>query len=253
MGFSILESFFNRAVAAFCMGTRKIYDYIDSNPSFSFHTADFVSDPAVIAQNDNFISISSALEIDLTGQACSDSVGRQLFSGTGDQANFIRGSGLSKGGFSIIALPSTAQNGKVSRIVPFLSQGAGIATLRADVNFVVTEYGIAHLHGKSIFQRVMELAQIAHPDFREDLIKEAKRNHYIFADQLPPLAEDLIFLEKYKTQKKLKNNKIMSVRPLLPSDEIAFRNFFYSLEQSTIYLRFFHFQPDQRRSVISVA
>lgn len=227
------------AVAAFCMGTRKIYDYVDNNPGFFFHTADFVSDPAVIAENDNFISISSAFEIDLTGQACSDSGGRQLFSGTGDQSSFIRGSGLSKGGFSVIVLPSTSGDGKVSRIVPFLGRGAGVATLRADVNYVVTEYGVAQLHGKSIYQRVMELTQIAHPDFREDLIKSAKKNNYIFADQLPPIAEDLIFLEKYKTQKKLKNDKIMSVRPLLPSDEIAYRNFFYSLKQSTIYLRFF--------------
>jgi acyl-CoA hydrolase/GNAT superfamily N-acetyltransferase len=229
----------DRAVATFCMGSRVSYDFIDDNPKFYFGTADFVNNPAVIGQNDNFISISSALEVDLTGQVCSDTVGRQFFSGTGDQTNFIRGAALSRGGLSIIALPSTAKNGTVSRILANLGPGAGLATLRADVNFVVTEFGIAQLKGKSIYQRAVELAQIAHPDFRVSLIEEAKRNHYIFADQLPPPAEDLIFLEDYKTTVQLKNGRSMAVRPLLPSDEIAYRNFFYSLKEQTVYLRFF--------------
>ena len=230
----------DRAVATFCMGSRISYDYIDNNIQFYFGTADFVNTPGVIGRNDNFVSISSALEVDLTGQVCSDSVGRQFFSGTGDQSNFVRGATLSKGGFSIIALPSTAKNGKVSRIVPTLSAGAGVATLRADVNFVVTEYGIAQLKGKSIYQRVIELIQIAHPDFRTALMEAAKENHYIFADQMPLPAEDLIFLESYKSRFELKNGRFMSVRPLLPSDEIAYRNFFYSLKKETIFLRFFH-------------
>lgn len=229
-----------RAVATFCMGSRIAYDYIDNNIQFYFGTADWVNTPAIIGKNDNFISISSALEVDLTGQVCSDSVGKQFFSGTGDQANFIRGATLSKGGLSIIALPSTAKGGKVSRIVTTLSAGAGVATLRADVNFVVTEFGIAQLKGKSISQRVIELCQIAHPDFRESLIEAAKEHHYIFTDQLPPRAEDLMFIEEYKSRTKLKNGKTMAVRPLLPSDEIAYRNFFYSLEKETIFLRFFH-------------
>ena len=230
----------DRAVATFCMGTRLAYDYIDNNIQFYFGTADWVNTPGIIGKNDNFISISSALEVDLTGQVCSDSVGRQFFSGTGDQSNFIRGATLSKGGLSIIALPSTAKGGQISRIVANLSAGAGVATLRADVNFVVTEFGIAQLKGKSISQRVIELCQIAHPDFRESLIEEAKKNHYIFSDQLPPLAEDLIFIEEYKSRIKLKNGKNMSLRPLLPSDEIAYRNFFYSLNKETVYMRFFH-------------
>lgn len=147
---------------------------------------------------------------------------------------------MSKGGFSIIALPSTACNGKVSRIVSHLSEGAGVATTRGDVNFVVTEYGIAELKGKSIYQRVMELAQIAHPKFREELIDEAKKHHYIFSDQLPPHQEDLIFLEDYKSSFRLSNGKTIEVRPLLPSDEFAFRNFFYSLQAESIYYRFFY-------------
>src|SRR5208283_5603373 len=165
----------------------------------------FVNDPAVIARNDNLISISSALEVDLTGQVCSDSLGYLFYSGIGDQVDFLRGSAMSKGGFSIIALPSTACNGKVSRIVSHLSEGAGVATTRGDVNFVVTEYGIAELKGKSIYQRVMELAQIAHPKFREHLIEMAKKRHYIFADQLPPSLDDLLFLEEYKSTLEIKN------------------------------------------------
>jgi acyl-CoA hydrolase/RimJ/RimL family protein N-acetyltransferase len=229
-----------RIVASLCMGSEKLYRYVDDNPQFYFRSSDFVNDPTVIARNDNLVSISSALEVDLTGQVCTDSMGYLFYSGIGDQVDFLRGSAMSKGGFSIIALPSTAQNGKVSRIVPGLSEGAGVATTRGDVNFVVTEYGIAELKGKSIYQRVMELAQIAHPKFREELIDVAKKRHYIFADQLPPIQDDLIFLEGYKSRVTLRNGKTIEFRPLLPSDEFAYRNFFYSLKEETIYLRFFY-------------
>ncbi|MBW1643392.1 MAG: GNAT family N-acetyltransferase, partial [Deltaproteobacteria bacterium] len=229
-----------RVVASLCMGSQKLYDYIDNNPMFYFRSSEFVNDPTVIARNDRLISISSALEVDLTGQICTDSVGYLFYSGIGDQVDFIRGSAMSKGGFSIIAVPSTAQNGKVSRIVSHLSEGAGVATTRGDVNFVITEYGIAEFQGKGIYQRVMELAQIAHPKFRSEVIAEAKKHHYIFADQLPPSEEDLLFLEDYKTTLKLRSGKIVEFRPLLPSDEFAYRNFFYSLQDKTIYLRFFY-------------
>ncbi|MGD1969222.1 MAG: GNAT family N-acetyltransferase [Desulfobacterales bacterium] len=229
-----------RVVASLCMGSKKLYDYVNNNPTFYFRSSEFVNDPTVIARNDNLISISSALEVDLTGQVCSDSVGHMFYSGIGDQVDFLRGSSMSKGGFSIVALPSTAQAGAVSRIVPHLSEGAGVATTRGDVNFVITEYGIAELQGKSIYQRVMELAQIAHPKFREQLIDAAKQRHYIFADQLPPSSEDLLFLERYKSLYTLKNGKAAEFRPLLPSDEIAYRNFFYSLQEKTIYMRFFY-------------
>ncbi|MDL2329032.1 GNAT family N-acetyltransferase [Desulfosarcina sp. OttesenSCG-928-A07] len=229
-----------RTLASLCMGSEKLYQYVDNNPMFYFRSSEFVNDPTVIARNDNLISISSALEVDLTGQVCSDSMGHLFYSGIGDQVDFLRGSSMSKGGFSVIALPSTAQNGKVSRIVPHLSEGAGVATTRGDVNFVVTEYGIAELSGKSIYQRVMELAQIAHPKFREELIDVAKRRHYIFADQLPPSQDDLIFLESYKNRMELKNGKTVEFRPLLPSDEFAYRSFFYSLQEKTIYFRFFY-------------
>lgn len=227
-------------VASLCMGSEKIYNYVDNNPKFYFRSSEFVNNPNVIARNDNLVSISSALEVDLTGQVCSDSMGYLFYSGIGDQVDFIRGSAMSNGGFSIIALPSTAKNGTVSRIVSHLSEGAGVATTRGDVNFVITEYGIAELKGKGIYQRVMELAQIAHPKFREELIEVAKKRRYIFADQLPPSSDDLLFLEDYKTILELKNGKIVEFRPLLPSDEFAYRNFFYSLREETIYFRFFY-------------
>ena len=229
-----------RVVASLCMGTEKLYQYVDNNPVFYFRSSEFVNDPTVIARNDNLVSISSALEVDLTGQVCSDSTGYLFYSGIGDQVDFLRGSAMSKGGFSIIALPSTAQNGKVSRIVPHLSEGAGVATTRGDVNFIITEYGIAELQGKGIYQRVMELAQIAHPRFRDELIGVAKKRHYIFSDQLPPSSEDLHFLEAYKSMFMLPNGKTMEIRPLQPSDEFAYRNFFYSLREETIYFRFFY-------------
>jgi len=230
----------NRVVASLCMGSGDLYRYVHNNPMFYFRASEFVNDPNVIARNDNFISLSSALEVDLTGQICTDSKGYLFYSGIGDQVDFIRGSKMSKNGFSIIALPSTAQNGEVSRIVSHLSEGAGIATTRGDIDIVVTEYGIAELHGKSIYQRVMELTQIAHPRFREDLINDAKKRHYIFPDQVPPSRQDLIFLENYKSYLDLPNGKSVEFRPLLSSDEFAIRNFFYSLRDQSIYYRFFH-------------
>ncbi|MFH1156200.1 MAG: GNAT family N-acetyltransferase [Pseudomonadota bacterium] len=229
-----------RAVASLCMGSEKLYRYVDNNPMFYFRSSEFVNDPNVIARNDNFISISSALEVDLTGQICTDSKGYLFYSGIGDQVDFIPGSSMSKGGFSIIVIPSTAQNDTVSRIVPHLSEGAGVATTRGDIDLVVTEYGIAELRRKSIYQRVMELVQIAHPKFRRELIEEAKKRRYIFADQLPPTTQDLLFLEGYRYTMQLPMGKHIEFRPLLPSDEFESRQFYYSLQEDTIYYRFFN-------------
>ncbi len=230
----------NRVVASLCMGSCDLYRYLDNNPMFYFRSSQFVNDPNVIAKNDNLISISSALEVDLTGQICTDSKGHLFYSGIGDQVDFIRGSSMSKEGFSIIVLPSTAQNGEVSRIVPHLSPGAGVATTRGDVDIVVTEYGVAELHGKGIYQRVVELAQIAHPKFRAEIIEQAKKHRYIFTDQLPPSTQDLMFLEKYNSHLELENGKHFFFRPLLPADEFESRNFFYSLQETTVYYRFFN-------------
>lgn len=236
----------DRVIASLCMGSKKLYDYVDNNPIFYFKSSQFVNDPNIIAKNDNFISISSALEVDLTGQTCTDSKGYLFYSGIGDQVDFIRGSSMSRGGFSIIIIPSTAQNGKVSRIVTHLSEGAGVATTRGDVDIIVTEYGIAEMGKKSIYQRVMELARIAHPKFRKDLIEEAKKRHYIFPDQLPPTTQDLMFLDQYLYSLELSNGKNVDFRPLLPSDEFESRHFYYSLQEDSIYYRFFN-----RRKVFS--
>ena len=230
----------DRVIASLCMGSKKLYDYVNNNPIFYFKSSEFVNDPNVIAKNDNFISISSALEVDLTGQVCTDSKGYLFYSGIGDQVDFIRGSAMSKGGFSIIIIPSTAQNGEVSRIVTHLSEGAGVATTRGDIDIIVTEYGIAEMRRKSIYQRVMELARIAHPKFRKDLIEEAKKRHYIFPDQLPPTTQDLLFLDQYLYSFKLSNGKTVDFRPLLPSDEFESRHFYYSLQEASIYYRFFN-------------
>lgn len=230
----------DRTIASLCMGSQELYDFVHNNPSFYFRSSEFVNDPNVIAKNDNFISISSALEVDLTGQICTDSKGYLFYSGIGDQVDFIRGSAMSKGGFSIVIIPSTAQDDTVSRIVPHLSEGAGVATTRGDIDIIVTEYGVAEMRRKSIYQRVMELARIAHPKFRKNLIEEAKKRHYIFPDQLPPTTQDLLFLDRYLYSLKLENGKTVDFRPLLPSDEFESRHFYYSLQDDSIYYRFFN-------------
>ncbi len=168
-----------KIIAGFVLGTQRVYDFIDDNAMVEFHPQDYVNDPFVIAQNDNMIAINSAIEVDLTGQVCADSIGPKLYSGVGGQVDFIRGATRSKGGKPIIALPSTAKGGTISRIVPMLKQGAGVVTTRNDVHYVVTEYGVADLYGKTIRQRVEALIGIAHPDFRADLRKQARALGYI--------------------------------------------------------------------------
>ena len=160
-----------RAMATFLLGSRKLYDYVDDNPFIELRTSDYVNDVAVIRQNPKMVAINSAVEVDLTGQICSDSIGTRLYSGVGGQVDFIRGASLSEGGKAIIALPSTTKKG-VSRIVPFLKKGAGVVTTRANVHYVVTEYGVANLYGKTIRQREKALINITHPDFREEAERE---------------------------------------------------------------------------------
>jgi acyl-CoA hydrolase len=159
----------DKIVLGFVLGTRKLYDFVDENPIFEFHPNGLVNNPLVVAQNDNMVAINSAIEVDVTGQVCSDSIGPRFYSGFGGQVDFIRGSARSRGGKPIIALPSTAKNGTVSRIKPMLTPGAGVVTSRADVQYVVTEFGVAYLHGKTIRQRAEALINIAHPNFRGEL------------------------------------------------------------------------------------
>ncbi len=168
-----------KIIVGFVLGSQRLYDFVDNNAMVEFHPTDYVNDPFIIAQNDNMIAINSAIEVDLTGQVCADSIGHRFYSGVGGQVDFIRGAARSKGGKPIIALPSTAKGGTISRIVATLKPGAGVTTTRNDAHYVVTEYGVAYLHGKTIRQRVEALINIAHPDFREDLRKEARRLGYI--------------------------------------------------------------------------
>ena len=164
----------NKVILTFLLGSKRLYDFADNNPVFEAHPTDYTNHPFNVSRNDNMVAINSAIEVDITGQVCSDSVGTYIYSGFGGQVDFIRGAAHSKGGKPIIALPSTAKNDEISRITPFLKKGAGVVTTRADVKYVVTEYGVAYLHGKNLQERTVALINIAHPKFRPDLIKEAK-------------------------------------------------------------------------------
>jgi len=161
-----------KTVVTFLMGTKKLYDFADSNPSVVMYPVDYVNNPVVIAQNYKMVSINSCIQVDFMGQVAADTIGLKQFSGVGGQVDFVRGAAMAKGGKSIIAMPSTASKGKVSRIVPLLDEGAAVTTSRNDVHYVVTEHGIAELKGKTLKERARALINVAHPDFRPQLIGE---------------------------------------------------------------------------------
>ncbi len=169
----------NKVILTFMLGSKNLYEYANNNPIFEAHPTDYTNHPFNISKNDKMVAINSAIEVDISGQVCSDSIGTYIYSGFGGQVDFIRGAAHSKGGKPIIALPSTAKKGEVSRIVPYLKQGAGVVTTRADVKHIITEYGVAYLHGKNLQERTKALINIAHPDFRDDLIKEAKNRNLL--------------------------------------------------------------------------
>ena len=166
-----------QSVATFLMGTRRLYDYVNNNPAVAMYPVDYVNDPYVIGQNDNLVSINSCVQVDIMGQVVSTSAGLRQISGVGGQVDFVRGANLSKGGRAIMAMPSTTGKGKISKIVPFLDQGSAVTTTRNEVNYVITEYGIAKLKGKSLRQRAEALIRIAHPDFRDELTAEFCRRY----------------------------------------------------------------------------
>ncbi len=168
-----------KIIAGFVLGTQKSYDFIDNNPIFEFHPQEYVNDPFIISRNDKMVAINSAIEVDLTGQVCSDSIGTKFYSGIGGQVDFVRGAAHSEGGKPIIALPSVTKDGKITRIVPTLKPGAGVVTSRGDVHYVVTEFGVANLHGKTIQERAQALIEISHPDFRDELTTFAKETYHI--------------------------------------------------------------------------
>jgi acyl-CoA hydrolase/GNAT superfamily N-acetyltransferase len=228
----------NRVVASFCMGTRRLYDYIDGNPAFSFHPTEYVNDPVVIGQQHKQVAINVALEVDLTGQVCADSLGTQFYSGIGGQVDFNRGAARSRGGKAIIALPSTARHGTVSRIVTRLSPGAGVVTTRGDVHYVVTEFGTAYLHGKSVQERAMALISIAHPDFRATLLEEAVEARYVRRELADVGGKIVVGPPEFRTSHVLRDGTQINFRPIHPTDEPNLRDLFYALSQETIYYRF---------------
>jgi acyl-CoA hydrolase len=168
-----------KIIVGFVLGTKKVFQFVDDNPIFEFHPTSWVNDPGYIARNDRMVAINSALQVDLTGQVCSDSIGNQFYSGIGGQVDFLRGASRSKGGKPIIAISSVAKGGAISRIVPMLSPGAGVVTSRGLVRYVVTEFGVAYLHGKSIRERAQALIEIAHPKFREELYTYCEKTKWL--------------------------------------------------------------------------
>lgn len=227
-----------RVVSSFCMGTRRLYDYLDDNPVFCLRPTEYVNDPFVISRQEKMVAINSALEIDLTGQVCADSIGPMFFSGVGGQVDFNRGAARSHGGIAIIALPSVTSDGATSRVVTHLSEGAGVVTTRAEVHFVVTEYGVAYLHGKSVQERTMALISIAHPDYRITLMREAVEAKYLSAEYANVEGKVAIGPREMSTTHLLTDGTSINVRPIHPTDEPRMRHLFYALSQQTMYYRF---------------
>lgn len=234
----------NKTVAAFCMGKRETYEYIHDNPSMEFRPVSYTNNPLTIARNKNVTAINSALEIDLTGQATAESLGKYFFSGIGGQADFMRGAVLAQGGKTILALQSTAENGEVSRIVPFLQEGSGVTLTRGDVHYVVTEFGIAYLHGKNIRERAMDLIAISHPKFQPWLIEESKKLNLIYRDQAFIPGVQGVYPADLETRRTTKSGISIFLRPVRITDEQLLKDFFYSLSSDCMYHRFISTRTD---------
>ena len=228
----------DKTVAAFCMGKKETYEFIHDNPSIEFRPVSYTNNPLTIARNRHVTAINSALEIDLTGQATAESLGKYFFSGIGGQADFMRGAILSEGGKTILAIQSTAENDTISRIVPYLQEGAGVTLTRGDLHYVVTEYGIAYLHGKNIRERAMDLIAIAHPRFRSWLIEEAKKLHLIYKDQAFIPGEAGVYPEEIEAHRTTKTGLVLLMRPVRITDEQLLKDFFYDLSSDCMYHRF---------------
>lgn len=224
-----------KMVTSFVMGSRALYEWAHENPALEMRGSDFTNSPRVIADNDRMVSVNSALAVDLTGQVAADTLMGKFFSGIGGQVDFVRGAAASRGGKSIIALRSTAKRGTVSRIRSVLEEGAGVVTSRGDVRYVVTEYGIADLWGKSVRERALALIEIAHPDFRSELLAQAKQRKYVFPDQHLPRA---IYPWREERHERLLGGDTISVRPVRMSDEEALQRLFYELSDESTYRRF---------------
>lgn len=231
-----------KVVASYCMGTRRLFDFVDDNPLVEFHPSDYTNDPVNIARNDKMVSINGALSVDLTGQVNWDSLGTLFYGGVGGAVDFSRGAAMSKGGKPIILLPSTARDGTISRIIPYMGKGDRVSLTMADVHYVVTEFGIAYLHGKSVRDRVLAMINIAHPKFRSELLEAAKDLKYIYQDQLLPVnqaGEIVIYPAQYEARFVTRDGREVFFRPVKPTDERLVQELYYSLDDESRVFRFF--------------
>ena len=233
-----------KTVASFCMGTKETYRFLHDNPTIEFRTIDYTNNPLIIGSQKNMVAINAALQIDLTGQATAESIGSTFYSGVGGQADFMRGAVLSPGGKTILAMRSTSNDGEFSRIVPFITEGAGVTLVRGDVHYVITEYGIAYLHGKNIRERAMTLISIAHPKFRSTLIDEAKKQGLIYRDQAFVPGKKGEYPEHLETYRTTRTGIKIFFRPVRIADEPLLKEFFYSLSDQSIYRRFISSRKD---------
>jgi acyl-CoA hydrolase/RimJ/RimL family protein N-acetyltransferase len=243
-----------KVLASFSLGSKKLYDYVNNNDFFEFYPSSYINSPCTIRANKRMVAINSALAVDMTGQVCADQLEHEFYSGIGGLADFMRGASMSKGGKAIIALPSTAAGGTISRIVPTLPDGSAVTVNRCDVHYVVTEYGIAELRGKSIEQRALELIEVSHPKFRYNLLEQAKQLGYVRRElstapftgkQYPAHLERGIAI----------NNVPVRIRALKPTDEELLKQFFYSLSEKSVYDRFMSYEkmmPREIRNLMAV-
>ena len=229
----------DKMVTSFVMGSRKLYEWVHDNPALEMRPSDFTNDPVTIARNDRMISVNSALAVDLTGQVASDTLMGRFFSGIGGQVDFIRGAARSLEGKAIIAMTAMTDGGTVSRIRPVFEEGAGVVTSRGDVHYVVTEYGVADLWGKNIRQRAMSLIEIAHPDYRSELLSAAKGRRYVFSDQVAP---GRAYPWEEAKKHRLAQGQEIVVRPARITDEETLRDLFYRLSDESTYRRFMSFK-----------
>lgn len=239
-----------KTTAAFSMGKKATYDFLNDNPSIAFRTIDYTNNPLVISRIENMVAINSALEIDLTGQATSESIGSIFYSGVGGHQDFMRGALLSKNGKTILAMKATSRDDTISRIVPALKEQAGVTLNRSDVRYIVTEYGIAYLHGKNIRERAMELISIAHPNFRPWLIEEAKKRGLIFRDQAFIPGKRGEYPEELETFRTTKTGLQIFMRPVKISDESLLQDFFYSLSDTSLHRRFLSVRQDMPHEIL---
>ena len=227
-----------KIVASFCLGSRELYEFVDNNPMVALYPVDYTNNYLVIAENDKMVTFNSGLEVDLSGQVCSDSLGYEIYSGVGGAIDFLRGARGSRGGKTIMVLPSATMDGSKSRIVPALTEGAGVVTTRAGVQYVVTEYGVAGLQGKSLRERALSLISIAHPDFRSELMEAAHKIHYLEEDTRRSATSRAIYPHDWEYSDISPVVGRVFFRPAKTTDERALKEFFYSLPRDEAYFRF---------------